>query len=56
MGVVQKVSPRALRTSFASQVQDVDSCIHAVVSECDYLPMNYIIPTRKAEPLDTKFI
>ena len=37
----------------ASQVQGV---VYAVVSECDYLPMNNIIPTHKAEPLDTKFI
>ena len=37
------------------QVQGVVH-VHAVVSECDYLPMNNIIPTHKAEPLDTKFI
>ena len=28
--------------------------VHAVFSECDYHAMNNIIPTHKAEPLDTK--
>ena len=46
----QSIALRCARV--ASQVQSV---VHAVVSECDYLPMNNIIPTHKAKPLDTKF-
>ena len=42
-------------TWVASHVQGVVH-VHAVVSECDYHAMNNIIPTHKAEPLDTKFI
>ena len=44
----QSIALRCARV--ASQVQ------HAVVSECDYLPMNNIIPTHIIPTLDTKFI